>query len=167
MRKTAETRPFLLLFWPAGPGSEANEAHKCIINLRLKNYHLCLSITFVQLSGNFMAYLDVMVVVTIGFEEFIFCKRKIKSGQIKRLACQRTQKIYGIIHSSHIYPIQFNPTKLLPHKNWSLTPLSSIQIQIFLVSAREGVCIKHSFIKKIPSRIWKQHHLHLTTSVYL
>ena len=137
--QTAETRPFLLLFWPAGPGSEANEAHKYIINLRLKNYHLCLSITFVQLSGNFMAYLDVMVVVTIGFEEFIFCKRKIKSGQIKRLACQRAQKIYGIIHSSPIYPIQFNPTKLLHLKNWSLTPLSSMTASLGMKSMLDYV----------------------------
>ena len=56
-----------------------------------------------------MAHLDTVVV---GFEEFLFHKRKATSGQIKRFTCQRAQKIYEIIHSAPLFIFSIIRTKL-------------------------------------------------------
>lgn len=86
-----------------------DEAHECIINLRLKTITARPSQFRTVELANFMAYLDIVVA---GFEKFLFCERKVKSGQIKRFTCQRTQKIYEIIHSSPLFIFSITPAKL-------------------------------------------------------
>ena len=86
-----------------------DEAHECIINLRLKTITARPSHFRTVELGNFMAYLDKVVV---GFEAFLFRKRKGTSGQVKRFTCQRAQKIYEIIHSAPLFIFSIIRTKL-------------------------------------------------------
>ena len=114
--------------------------HECIINLRLKTITARPSHFRTVELGNFMAYLDTVVV---GFEDFLFRKRKATSTQIKRFTCQRAQKIYEIHSAPQLilsFQLSIQNFEIYSHQNQTLTLLLYTTYLIILLLGQKDCC---------------------------